>query len=94
MLIWPSAVVLVASVMLTSTSGTLYQFIVTQGVLGGIGISVLYTPCVAVLGHYFLERRFLAIGISSAGTMLVPRVAPRKRQFLPWPAFKQPVYAL
>jgi MFS family permease len=136
MIIWPGAATLVASVMLTSISKSLYQLILTQGILGGIGISMIYTPCIAVLGHYFQKRRFLAIGLSSAGsslggiifpislyrllfhsdigfgwavrivgfiqlglllfacTTLVPRIPPRKNQFLLLSAFKRPVYSL
>lgn len=135
MIIWPGAATLVASVMLTSVSKSLYQLILTQGIIGGIGISMIYTPCISILGHYFQRRRFLAIGLSSAGSplggivfpillyrllfhsdigfgwtvrivgfiqlglllfacmTLIPRIPPRKTQFLLLSAFKRPVYS-
>lgn len=68
MIVWPGAALLVTSVMLTSVSKSLYQLILTQGLLGGLGISMIYTPSIAVLGHYFQKRRFLAIGLTSAGS--------------------------
>ncbi|TFK87295.1 monocarboxylate permease [Polyporus arcularius HHB13444] len=45
-----------------------YQVFLSHGVLFGIGISLLYNPSVAVLGHWFKRRRALAIGIATGGS--------------------------
>ncbi|EER23877.1 Major Facilitator Superfamily protein [Coccidioides posadasii C735 delta SOWgp] len=51
-------------------SGPLVDRYGTKGILGGFGIGMLYTPAISILGHYFQEKRDLAIGISSAGSPL------------------------
>ncbi|RPD53739.1 monocarboxylate permease [Lentinus tigrinus ALCF2SS1-7] len=45
-----------------------YQIFLSHGVLFGIGISLLYSPSVAVLGHWFKRRRALAIGLATGGS--------------------------
>jgi MFS family permease len=37
------------------------------GILSGIGTSLIFTPCVSSVGHFFRARRALATGISAAG---------------------------
>jgi predicted MFS family arabinose efflux permease len=62
-----------------------YQFILSFGVLGGLSSSMLFTPAVSTVGHWFNERRALAIGIActAGGTggiafpLLILYVAPR-----------------
>ncbi|KAK5998827.1 putative transporter MCH4 [Cladobotryum mycophilum] len=44
----------------------LYQFILSFGVLGGLGTSLIFTPCVAAVGHWFKARRGLATGLASS----------------------------
>ncbi|KAI8990711.1 monocarboxylate permease [Trametes punicea] len=45
-----------------------YQVFLSQGVLFGIGIALLFNPSVAVLGHWFRKRRALAIGLTTGGS--------------------------
>ncbi|EEP76221.1 predicted protein [Uncinocarpus reesii 1704] len=66
----PFSILYVAAVMLTSLCTEYYQFLLAQGILGGLCIGMLYTPAISILGHYFQRRRDLAIGISSAGSPL------------------------
>ena len=40
------------------------------GVLGGIGTSLIFTPCVSAIGHWFKEKRGNATGIAAAGGSL------------------------
>ncbi|KAI9056291.1 MFS general substrate transporter [Trametes sanguinea] len=47
-----------------------YQVFLSHGVLFGIGISILFNPSIAVLGHWFRRRRALAIGITTGGSAL------------------------
>ncbi|KAI0672426.1 major facilitator superfamily domain-containing protein [Trametes maxima] len=45
-----------------------YQVFLSQGVLFGIGIALLFNPSIAVLGHWFRRRRSLAIGLTTGGS--------------------------
>ncbi|KAI0664176.1 MFS general substrate transporter [Cubamyces menziesii] len=45
-----------------------YQVFLSQGVLFGIGIALLFNPSVAVLGHWFRRRRALVIGLTTGGS--------------------------
>lgn len=56
--------------MLTSICKAYWQFILVQGVLGGIANGLAYAPAVAVIGQYFHKRRALAMGIASSGSSL------------------------
>lgn len=53
---------------LASISTHLWQFLLTQGLLGGLGISFCYMPAVTVAPPWFTGRRGLAMGIIMSGT--------------------------
>ena len=53
---------------LASFSQSLWQFILTQGVLLGCGTCLTYVPAVTVAPGWFQERRGLAMGIVLSGT--------------------------
>ncbi|KOS18167.1 putative transporter [Escovopsis weberi] len=44
----------------------LWQFILSFGILNGLGTSLIFTPCVAAVGHWFKARRGLATGLASS----------------------------
>ncbi|KZT20190.1 MFS general substrate transporter [Neolentinus lepideus HHB14362 ss-1] len=48
----------------------IWQFFLSQGVLFGIGISLVFTPALAVIGHWFQRKRAFAIGIVASGSSL------------------------
>jgi MFS family permease len=56
--------------MLTSVCNKYYQFLLNQGLLGGISNGLAYTPAVAMVGQYFHARRPLAMGIASSGSAI------------------------
>ncbi|TXT11228.1 hypothetical protein VHUM_01979 [Vanrija humicola] len=66
----PGTVCLVLSLMLTSVCKEYYQFLLAQGVLFGIGSTLLFHPSVAAPGQWFLHRRALAMGFASLGSGL------------------------
>jgi MFS family permease len=68
--IWPFSLLYVTAVMLTSICRKYWQFILAQGVLGGVANGLAYAPAVAVIGQYFHRRRALAMGIASSGSSL------------------------
>ena len=53
---------------LASFSQTLWQFILTQGLLLGCGTCLAYIPAVTVAPGWFAEKRGLAMGIVLSGT--------------------------
>jgi len=56
--------------MMTSLCKSFYQFILAQGILGGISNGMTYTPAVAAAGQYFHRRRPLALSIVMSGSSL------------------------
>jgi len=46
----------------------IWQLMVTQGVLVGLGIGMIYVPSLPILSQWFDARRTLANGISSSGS--------------------------
>lgn len=53
--------------MLTSVCTEFYQFVLAFGVGCGIGVSLMMTPLIAVVGHWFNQKRGLATGLASMG---------------------------
>jgi len=53
-----------------------YQFFLCQGIFFGIGNALVFTPALAVVGHWFKRRRAYAIGIVAAGSALGGAVYP------------------
>ena len=70
MIIGPSAVALVLAQMLTSLCKEYWQFILCQGVFGGLATGFLYSPAAAIVGHYFHKKRPMAMGIITSGSAL------------------------
>ncbi|THV94191.1 putative MFS monocarboxylate transporter [Aureobasidium pullulans] len=75
-LIAAGVVCVVAAQMLFSICTEYWHFILVFGVLNGTGCSLLFTPCLASVGHFFRERRGFATGIASAGGSIGGIVAP------------------
>ncbi|OAQ58912.1 major facilitator superfamily domain-containingprotein [Purpureocillium lilacinum] len=66
----------VASTMMTSLCTEYYQFMLAQGVLGGIASGMLFAPAMACVGQYFHNRRATALGIAAAGSSLGGVIIP------------------
>ncbi|KAI0753291.1 monocarboxylate permease [Daedaleopsis nitida] len=45
-----------------------YQLFLAQGLLFGIGLALLFSPSIALLGHWFRRRRALVIGLATGGS--------------------------
>ncbi|KAL1410599.1 hypothetical protein Q8F55_004616 [Vanrija albida] len=85
----PGALCLVLSLILTSVCTQYYQFLLAQGVLFGLGSTLLFHPSVAAPGQWFARRRALAMGVASLGSGLGGVVWPivvRRLivQIVPW----------
>ncbi|KAK9349870.1 MFS general substrate transporter [Lipomyces doorenjongii] len=66
----PASITYVFVMMMTSLCKEYYQFILAQGVLGGIGVGFLFTPAVSAINHYFTRKRGMALGISTGGSSI------------------------
>ncbi|KAL5360504.1 major facilitator superfamily domain-containing protein [Aspergillus floccosus] len=64
-LLIPGCIGLVGSVMSFSVAKEYYQFMLGFSVLGGISASMVFTPSVACIAHWFLRRRALATGVAA-----------------------------
>ena len=58
----------VFGMMMVSICREYWQFVVTQGVISGLGSGATFIPSVTVVGTYFTTRRSLAIGIATTGS--------------------------
>lgn len=44
------------------------MFLITYGLLGGLGFGMIYLPAVVFVGYYFEKKRSLATGIAVCGS--------------------------
>lgn len=65
-----------------------YQFMLSFGVLGGISASMIFTPSIAVVNHWFLKRRAVATGIvmtaGGIGGIIFPQIFSALAPKLGW----------
>ena len=50
------------SIFTSSYSGSLTMLLLTYGVMGGVGLGLMYAPAVVTVGQYFTRRLNLATG--------------------------------
>ena len=67
---WLGSIGTVFSIMMTSLCYELYQFILAQGILLGISMTLILCPTVTVVGQYFKQQRATAMGITISGSSL------------------------
>jgi MFS family permease len=69
---------LVSSISLTvaSFARSIWQLIITQGILYGVGISMMYYPTMAFLDGWFVRRKGLAYGTAWAGSSFLGALVP------------------
>lgn len=44
-----------------------WHFLLSYGILGGLGTALIFTPAVSAIGHWFMVKRANATGIAAAG---------------------------
>ena len=69
-MLWLGSATTVFSIMMMSLCKQYWQFILAQGVLLGIGNTLLLCPAIAVVGQYFKKKLALAVGVTIAGSSL------------------------
>ena len=72
----PSTVLYIVSVMITSVCKEFYQFILAQGILGGLANGFLFTAAMSAIGHYFHKKRGAAMGMVAVGSSIGGVVIP------------------
>ena len=60
--------ILVSALTISSFSRRVWHLIMTQGILYGIGGTMLYTPAIIFLDEWFIQRKGFAYGVMWAGT--------------------------
>ncbi|KAI9211856.1 hypothetical protein DS838_003247 [Geotrichum bryndzae] len=64
------SILFVGGTMMMSLSSKYYQFFLALGLCVGIGIGMLMTPLIAIIGHWFNYKRGTAIGAATVGGSL------------------------
>ncbi|KAK9472952.1 major facilitator superfamily domain-containing protein [Dipodascopsis tothii] len=65
MLVLAGSVLFIIALVLFSISKEYYQFMLTFGVLGGVSCSLIFTPSVTTVGHWFFKKRAFATGLAA-----------------------------
>lgn len=61
------AVLAVVGVLVSGYATNLIFFYLTYGVLTGFGTSLIFTPGLILVGHFFIVRRGMAVGLATVG---------------------------
>jgi MFS family permease len=67
LLILAGSVLVLVSMIAVGFCTQYWQFMLVLGIINGIGTSLIFTPSIAAVGHFFLRRRGEATGIAAAG---------------------------
>jgi MFS family permease len=76
-LLWPGSFALVLGVFTASFATQYWHFMLTISIVTGIASSMIFSPCMAAVGHWFKERRGLALGIVGTGSVSAGIVLPQ-----------------
>ncbi|CAL8584491.1 hypothetical protein XPA_010084 [Xanthoria parietina] len=66
-LVLAGTVCLVVGMIGVSESTKFWHFILTFSILGGVGTSLIFTPAVGAIAHFFCHRRGAATGLAATG---------------------------
>jgi len=57
-----------AAIFLSTFSPNVYVLMLSYGVIGGLGLGLMYVPAVTAVGYWFEKKRSLVTGISTCGS--------------------------
>ncbi|KAH9478949.1 Aspyridones efflux protein apdF [Psilocybe cubensis] len=77
-LLWGGSAIISFSLFMLSLAqkGEYYQIFLSQGLGVGLGVGMIYVPSVAILSHYFKQRRSLVMTVVATGSSLGAVVHP------------------
>ena len=81
-LVLAGSVLMLVSHLIMGVCTKYWHFLLVIGVVGGLGTSLVFTPAVAAVGHYFLQKRGQATGLAAAGGSMGGIVFPLTLQAL------------
>ncbi|KAK0615745.1 putative MFS monocarboxylate transporter [Bombardia bombarda] len=81
-LVFAGTLCLAVSLVLLSISYEYWHFLLAFGILSGLASSLLFTPSVAAVGHFFKRRRGFATGIATSAGSLAGVIFPHMLQSL------------
>ncbi|CAG8924898.1 unnamed protein product [Penicillium salamii] len=67
LLVFAGSIFEMAMIILVGFCTKYWHFMLVIGVLGGVGASLIFTPAISAIGHYFYEKRGVATGIAATG---------------------------
>lgn len=67
LLVFIGSICIVVALVLLGSCTQYWHFMLVFGVLNGVGTSLMFTPCISAVGHFFYERRGLATGMAATG---------------------------
>lgn len=82
MLILAGSVLICASMLLLGLCTQYWHFMIVFGLLGGVGTSLIFTPSISAISHFFYAKRGNATGIAAAGGSLGGIIFPLMLQQL------------
>ena len=81
-LILSGSVLIIATYLLLGLCEKYWHFIIVFGIMGGVGTSLVFTPAVAAVGHFFLRKRGQCTGLAAVGGSLGGIIYPLTLQAL------------
>lgn len=81
-LVLAGSVFMMASHLVMGVCTDYWHFLVVIGIMGGFGTSLVFTPAIAAIGHFFLRKRGQTTGLAAAGGSLGGIVFPLTLQAL------------
>ena len=81
-LVFAGSVLILACYLLLGVCTKYFHFLIVFGIMGGLGTSLVFTPAIASVGHYFLRKRGQMTGLAAVGGSLGGIVYPLTMQAL------------
>lgn len=78
------SILVVVSCLITAECKKYWHFLLCQGILTGIGSGICFGPTLGIVGHWFLVKRGLALGMVAVGSSIGGTIYPiAARQLMP-----------
>ncbi|KAF9053323.1 major facilitator superfamily domain-containing protein [Panaeolus papilionaceus] len=75
-------VLVVTATLLVAQCTEYWQFLLCQGIAIGLGCGLCFGPTLGIVGHWFLKRRGLALGLTAVGSSIGGTIYPISSRLL------------